>query len=302
MLGAFRQEQADFEQHPPELREEPARRPKAAVNKEAAGTALLLGAGLAGGNPRTRGGRGGWRGVRPPQSEVLPACVEGREAAPRGMLVINRKHSVSTTGGDGCAQPPERHGSTEKTASVQEEAAPKQAPWSPLRRVRKHHWKSGVQPPRHPAKANAPRRHSPHVRRGLGEEIRERKEEAACKTRLAQGKGARTVREQEGSGTIGYETCRRKDSATWQPIRARSALPRAAGEAGNSSGCASNFQLPKPEAQHLPLELRGSSLAKTWGNLHRDEPDRDDPPPSSPARCAPTCACPATAGGSPGCL
>lgn len=116
MLGVFRQEQADFEQHPPELREEPARRPKAAVNKEAAGTALLLGAGLAGGNPRTRGGRGGWRGVRPPQSEVLPACVEGREAAPRGMLVINRKHSVSTTGGDGCTQPPERHGSTEKNS------------------------------------------------------------------------------------------------------------------------------------------------------------------------------------------
>lgn len=53
-------------------------------------------------------------GFAPPRSEVLPACVEGREAAPRGMLVINRKHSVSTTGGDGCTQPPERHGSTEK--------------------------------------------------------------------------------------------------------------------------------------------------------------------------------------------
>lgn len=122
-----------------------------------------------------------------------------------------------------------------------------------------------MQPPRHPAKANAPRRHFPHVRRGLGKESRERKEEAACKTRLAQGKGARTVREWEGIGTIGYETCRRKDSATRQPIHARSALPRAAGEAGNSSGCASNFQLPKPEAQHLPLELRGSLLPKPGG-------------------------------------
>lgn len=55
-------------------------------------------------------------GFAPPRSEVLPACVEGREAAPRGMLVINRKHSVSTTGGDGCTQPPERHGSTEKNS------------------------------------------------------------------------------------------------------------------------------------------------------------------------------------------
>lgn len=42
--GAFRREGADGEQRPPELREEPARRPNAAVNKEAAGTALCCSA------------------------------------------------------------------------------------------------------------------------------------------------------------------------------------------------------------------------------------------------------------------
>lgn len=68
MLGVFRQEQADFEQHPPELREEPARRPKAAVNKEAAGTALLLGAGGRFGmwEPQDQGWRRGMERGSPP--------------------------------------------------------------------------------------------------------------------------------------------------------------------------------------------------------------------------------------------